>query len=151
MKTLSMLKPLGRLVLIVGVILLTFTSFGGLRVDVRVPILILSVGTLVSTFTEGGIQAPQESLPSYVSWALVSGLFLAIALASYLILTGMAEVRWEEIYFFSPDIVSRLQAGYYGFPNYDFLLGCIFSFLFSGIFIASWVSSRDNGENEVNG
>jgi hypothetical protein len=124
------------------VILLIFSSFGGLQIDLRIQAPLLSFALLLSTYKERDIQATRASLSSGVSLIMLVGFILGIAFSSYLLFTGMEKVRWEEIYYFSPETVPQLQVGYYGFPNYDFLLGIIFSLIFSGIFIIGWIPSR---------
>jgi ABC-type uncharacterized transport system permease subunit len=136
------LRPFSTIILIVGVILLIFTSFGGLQIDLRIQVLFLSLGILLSNFTERENQDTRTTLPAGVSVILLVVLVLGIAYASYLLVTGMEHVQWDEIYYFSSETVPQLQAGDYGFPNYDFLLGIIFSIILSAIFIISWIPSR---------
>lgn len=126
---------IGRAILVLGLILLFISSFGGLRINLIIPAFFLIIGILLdepkkmSNQVKGAFKKPQ--LFPIMIGCLLLGLFCS----SFIILLALANVKWNEIYYFSSDIPSKLLSGNNGLPNFGLLLGLIFSLTLLAILI----------------
>ncbi len=135
--SLENLRKISRVILVLGLILLIFSSFGGLKIDLSFQVVLLSLGIFLCEFTEKNHKKEvkkQEKLMlrlgtkhySISSIFMIGSLILGISSCCYLILKGMQEVQWNRIYYFSPQYVTKLVEKY-GFPDIGFKLGLILS------------------------
>lgn len=133
------LNTIGRAILILGLILLFFSSFGGLRINLTIPAFLLIIGISFTEPKNVSNQVRESFKKPRLFLSMLGCLVLGLFCSSFLILQALTNVQWNEIYYFSPDIPSKLLSGAYGFPNFGFLLGLIFSLTLLTILIVDWV------------
>ena len=118
---------IGWVILVLGLIVLFFSSFGGLKINLIVPTFLLIIG-LYCAETKNLTNQIRKSLErNHPFLIMIGSLVLGLFCSSFLMLLALTNVQWNEIYYFSPDILSKLLSNDNEFPNFGLLLGLIFS------------------------
>jgi len=134
------LDTVGRAILILGLILLFFSSFGGLKTSLTIPAFLLIIGMFFTKPKNVSNQVRRSSKKLNLLLTMIGCLELGLlCYSSFLILQGLTNVQWDQIYYFSYDITPKLLDGFYGFPNFGFLLGLFFSLTLLAILIVDGV------------
>ena len=124
----------GRTILILGLILLFFSSFDGLRINLLIPTFLLIIGTSLGEPKKISNKVKESFKKPRLFPIMIGCLFLGLFCSSFVILQALKNFQWNEIYYFSPDIPSKILAGN-GFPSFSLLLGVIFSLTLLAILI----------------
>lgn len=125
----------GKAILVLGLILLFFSSFDGLRVNLIIPAFLLIIGTSLAEPKRISNQVKESFKKLRLFRIMIGCLLLGLFCSSFVILQALKNVKWNEIYYFSSDIPSKLLSGGNGSASFGLLLGLILSLTLIAILI----------------